>query len=70
MQGTEVNSKLPSALLVSIWCSYLLHRVSFLAFILYDVICELDYMEWNGRVTGFYLIEQNWEGRGNIEAIT
>jgi hypothetical protein len=27
-------------------------------------------MEWNGRVTGVYLIEQNWEGRGNIEAIT
>jgi len=34
-----------------------------------DAIWKLDYMEWNDRVTGIYLIEQNWEGRSNIEAI-
>ena len=36
----------------------------------YDAIWKLDYMEWNDTVTGIYLIEKNWEGRGNIEAIT
>lgn len=27
-------------------------------------------MEWNDKVNDIYLIEQNWERRGNIEAIT